>query len=70
MCTVTGDEYLAVVRYASSMKLHVTLQSESNNGRIYPPYLEITYSHVDVGDRQGNGTVTVMDHFVVVVLSP
>ena len=39
------------MRYAARMTLHVALQSESNAGRIYPPYLEISYSQVDANDR-------------------
>ena len=38
------------------MTLYVTLQSESNSGRIYPPYLEITYADASNASR-AEGTV-------------
>ena len=52
-----GNAYLSHVRYARDMTLHITLQSESSAGRIYPPYLEITYADVSSADREAGATV-------------
>ena len=38
------------VRYAQSMTLHIALQEKTTSGRIYPPYLEITYGVVKEAD--------------------
>ena len=41
------------------MILHIELQSESNEGQIYPPLLEITYDQATSEDMAVNQTVRV-----------
>ena len=40
--TDNGENALAV-RYAKDITIHVALQEETGNGRIYPPYIQINY---------------------------
>ena len=50
---------LSIIRYAKEMILHIELQSESNEGQIYPPLLEITYDQATSEDMAVNQTVRV-----------
>ena len=47
------------IRYASAMTLHIELQSDPTNGKILPPYLEITYSTATIEDFDNNKRVSV-----------
>ena len=45
-----GSPPQRAVRYLSSATIHINLQSGTTQGKIYPPYLELTYSVVSRDD--------------------
>ena len=65
----TGDEELDVtadaraVHFAQDMTVHIELQEDSRDGRIYPPYLRINYGHALTEDRDVDKTVKVRTKF-------
>ncbi len=47
------------IRYAQSMTIHIELQDGTSSGKIYPPFLEITYGVVKEQDSQTDKKVQV-----------
>ena len=49
---VIADAKPSVLQYLKTSKLYVNLQDETNEGKIYPPYMELEYDTLSV-DQYG-----------------
>ena len=56
--TVTYTE-AEVVQYATSISINIRLQKGTTLGKIYPPYLTITYGNVKLQDKNSGKKVAV-----------
>ena len=56
--TVTYTE-AEVVQYAASISINIRLQKGTTLGKIYPPYLTITYGNVKLQDKNSGKKVAV-----------
>ena len=47
------------VRYAKEITIHVALQEDTGDGRIYPPYIEIDYGVATLDDYDTGSSLPV-----------
>jgi hypothetical protein len=55
---ILGGE-ATLVRYAKSIRIDVELQTDTTQGVIYPPAIQVEYSTVTLADAQAGGEVEV-----------
>jgi len=53
------DAGLLAVRYAESIVIHIELQPDQSDGRIYPPYVSVKYAVATAEDAEADSNVTV-----------
>ena len=55
----TRTDLAQAIRYAKEITIQVTLQEDTGNGRIYPPYIQIAYGTATIDSYDARSSLPV-----------